>query len=298
MTSDGKFEIDAALARELVARQFPHWAELPIRPVEWDGWDNRTFRLGEEMTVRLPSAERYVAQVEKEHRWLPRLAPLLPLPIPVPLARGYPAEIYPWPWSIYKWIEGRTAAPERIDGMSKFAIDVAEFLRALQRIDVSEGPPAGQHNFFRGGPLSTYDAETRETIEVLRGEIDAAAATATWEAALAADWHGPPVWVHGDIAVGNLLVKDGRLSAVIDFGSSGVGDPACDLVVAWTFFAGESREVFRATLQGDSRTWARARGWALWKGLLIAAHNVRTNPAEAPARRVVEDVLAEHRASS
>lgn len=298
MTSDGKFEIDAALARELVARQFPHWAELPIRPVEWDGWDNRTFRLGEEMTVRLPSAERYVAQVEKEHRWLPRLAPMLPLPIPVPLARGVPSEMYPSPWSIYGWIEGRTAAPERIDGMSKFAIDVAEFLRALQRIDASDGPPAGAHNFFRGGPLSTYDAETRETIELLRGEIDAAAATACWEAALGAEWHGRSVWVHGDIAVGNLLVKDGRLSAVIDFGSSGVGDPACDLVVAWTFFAGESREVFRATLQGDSRTWARARGWALWKGLLIVAHNVRTNPAEAPARRVVEDVLAEHRASS
>jgi aminoglycoside phosphotransferase (APT) family kinase protein len=295
---DGKFEIDAGLARELVARQFPQWADLPIRPVEWDGWDNRTFRLGEEMSVRLPSAPSYVAQVEKEHRWLPELAPLLPLPIPVPLAMGSPAEIYPWPWSVYKWIEGQTAAADRINDIRGFAVDIAEFLRALQRINAVDGPPAGKHNFFRGGPLSTYDAETRETVELLRGEIDTAAAIATWEAALAAEWRGSPVWVHGDIAVGNLLVKDGRLSAVIDFGTSAVGDPACDLVLAWTFLAGESREAFRATLRADDATWARARGWALWKGLLIIAHDIRTNPAEAPARRVVGDVLAEHRAST
>ncbi len=294
-----KVDITVPLVRRLVAAQFPQWADLPITRVEPGGWDNRTFHLGETMLVRLPSAERYAAQVEKEHHWLPRLAPLLPLPIPVPLAKGSPAAGYPWPWSIYRWIDGERATIERIADLPRFATDVAEFLVALQRIDATAGPPAGPHNFYRGGPLLVYDADTRAAIAALDGQIDTAAATAVWEAALTAAWHGAPVWVHGDVAPGNLLVKDGRLYAVIDFGSSGVGDPACDLVLAWTFLSDASREAFRAALPFDQATWARARGWALWKALiLVAGHADTTAPEAAQSRQIIDDVLADHQHAS
>jgi aminoglycoside phosphotransferase (APT) family kinase protein len=297
MTDDDHVDIDAALVTKLVASQFPRWADLPITPVAFDGWDNRTFRLGTDMSVRLPSAGAYSAQVGKEHRWLPVLAPQLPLPIPVPLAMGVPAEGYPWNWSVYRWLEGATASTERIDDLSELATALARFLAALQRVDPTGGPPPGRHNFFRGGPPQTYDAETRDAIAALDGRIDTELATAVWEAAIASTWQGAPVWVHGDVAAGNLLVRDGRLSAVIDFGSSGVGDPACDVTIAWTLLSGESREAFRAALPVDAATWARGRGWALWKGLITLAG--RISPVEAArVRRVVDDVLAEHQRST
>ena len=287
--------IDAALVRRLVAAQFPQWAELPIRPVELDGWDNTTFRLGEDMSVRLPSAAAYAPQVEKEHRWLPRLAPLLPLPIPVPLARGEPGEGYSFSWSVYRWLDGETAMTGRIDDVVEFAGTLAEFLRALRRIDPAGGPHPGRHNFFRGGPLTVYDAETRQAIAALEGRIDGGAAKATWEAALAAEWHGPPVWFHGDVAAGNLLVEGGRLSAVIDFGTSGVGDPSCDLAIAWTFFEREGRDVFRAALRPDGATWKRGRGWALWKALITLAGHIDTDPlVAAKVRREIDEIVADH----
>lgn len=185
--------------------------------------------------MRLPSDVGYVAQVEKEHRWLPRLAPLLPLPIPVPLAQGNPSQDYPWPWSIYRWIPGETVVTAHIADLTRFAITVAQFLAALQRIDSAGGPSPGHHSAFRGGPLTTYDTETRHAIVALKDQVDAEVATIVWEAALNAPWHGPAVWFHGDVAVGNLLVQNGQLSAVIDWGCSGVGDPACDvtIVIFW-----------------------------------------------------------------
>ena len=290
-----KVDINVSLVGQLVAAQFPQWADLVIKPVEFDGWDNRIYRLGEDMAVRLPSAEAYAEQVEKEHRWLPRLAPLLPLPIPVPLAMGVPAQGYPWPWSVYRWLEGENATIERIADLAQFATTLAQFLAALQRIDPAGGPPPGQHNFFRGAPLSIYDTETRDAIASLNGRIDTDAVTAAWEAALQATWHGSSVWLHGDVSAANLLVKRGRLSAVIDFGCSGVGDPACDLTIAWTLFSGESREAFRAALPVDGATWARGRGWALWKSLITLAEHIDTNPLEAKkAQRVIDKALADH----
>jgi aminoglycoside phosphotransferase (APT) family kinase protein len=293
-----KVPIDASLVRRLVSTQFPQWAHLPIRPVELGGWDNRTFHLGERMTVRLPSAAAYALQVEKEHHWLPRLAPHLPLPIPVPLAMGQPADGYPWHWSVYRWLDGEVASIECIADLRQFAIDLAEFLVALYRIDATGGPPPGPQNFYRGGSLTVYDDETRQAIAALEGAIDTKAATAVWEAALAATWRGSPVWVHGDVAAGNLLVRDGRLSAVIDFGTSGVGDPACDLAIAWTLLAGESRETFRAALPLDDGTWTRGRGWTLWKALITLAALPDANALTASAsRRIADHVLAELRAS-
>lgn len=243
----------------------------------------------------MPSADAYSLQVEKEHRWLPRLAPLLPLPIPVPLAMGIPAEHYPWHWSIYRWIEGETATRERIASLSQFAASLAEFLVALQRIDPTGGPPPGQHNFFRGGPLSVYDGETRQAIAALDGKIDTKTASAAWEAALAATWHGAPVWFHGDVSWGNLLVRQGRLSAVIDFGTSGVGDPSCDLAIAWTLFEGKSRDTFRAGLPADEAMWARGCGWTLWKALITLAGHMDVDPVEIEkSRHLIGEVLADH----
>lgn len=291
-----RIALNARQVHQLVAAQFPQWANHPVRPVADNGWDNYTFRLGDNMSVRLPSAESYVLQVEKEQRWLPRLFRFLPLPIPRPLAVGEPASEYPWHWSIYTWLDGETAAPERIDNPSQFAVSLGQFLVALQQIDATDGPPPGPHNFYRGGRLTVYDRESRHAIEVLKGKIDTDAATAAWEAALQAPWGGSPVWVHGDVSAGNLLVKNGNLSAVIDFGCSGVGDPACDLTIAWTLLFGDSREAFLTTLPADGAVRARGRGWALWKGLIVLARYINSNPVEAEkSRHVIEEVLADHK---
>jgi aminoglycoside phosphotransferase (APT) family kinase protein len=305
MQSVEKAAITPKLVSRLVAAQFPQWADLPVRPVELDGWDNTTFRLGEDLAVRCPSADWYVAQIDKEHRWLPILAPQLPLPIPRPLAKGIPGCGFPRPWSVYEWLAGRHATMDRVGDLTRFATDLADFLDALYKIDPAGGPEPGEHNFFRGGPLITYDTETRETISSLTAEIDTDAATEVWDAALAAKWHGPSVWIHGDVTAANLLVVDGRLSAVVDFGCSAAGDPACDVTMAWTFFSGESRGAFRNGLPLDEGTWARGRGWALWKALITVAQALKLDDAQADlaslrfgwrvsARHVIDEVLADH----
>jgi aminoglycoside phosphotransferase (APT) family kinase protein len=278
-----KAAITGELVSGLVAMQFPQWAHLPVAPVDLDGHDNTTFRLGGELSVRLPSAESYVPQVDKEHRWLPILAPHLPLPIPEPVARGVPALGFPRPWSVYLWRPGELAIAERVHDEARFATDLAGFLAALYAIDPAGGPAAGAHSFFRGGPLAALDADARQAIATLAHELDAGAATAVWDAALASVWERPPVWVHGDITNSNLLVVNGRLNAVLDFGCSAVGDPACDLAIAWTFFAGESRRAFRGALALDEGTWARGRGWALWKALITHAKLVRSGTGTVDA---------------
>ena len=274
---DGRMDIDIPLATRLVAEQFPQWAHLPVRAVEPGGWDNKTFRLGDIMSLRFPSAERYTAQIDKEHKWLPYLAPHLPLPIPIPLAMGQPGKGYPWPWSIYQWLAGENASVDPIANLNQFAANLAQFLVALQQIEPTDGPLPGQHNFFRGGALTIYDGETRDAIACLNGQIDTKAATAVWESAIASTWHEAPVWLHGDIHATNLLVREGCLSAVIDFGCLGIGDPACDYGIAWTLFSGESRKTFRAVLSVDDATWDRSRGWALWKSLITIVNSIDTD---------------------
>jgi aminoglycoside phosphotransferase (APT) family kinase protein len=299
-----KPDITPEVVATLVAAQFPQWADLPVAPVALDGWDNTTFRLGDDLSVRLPSADGYVPQIEKEHRWLPVLARALPLPIPEPVAVGRPTQTFPRPWSIYRWIDGEHATLDRIADLDEFAVDLGRFLRALYAIDTVEGPRAGAHSFHRGGSVDVWDEQTRASIEMLADEIDREPATEVWEAALASHWHGAPVWVHGDVAPSNLLVEEGRLSAVIDFGCSAVGDPACDLVIAWTFFSGNSSAAFRQTVELDDATWARGRGWALWKAVINLANERRGGPsADAGARRagwsqnthaVIDAVIADH----
>jgi aminoglycoside phosphotransferase (APT) family kinase protein len=300
-----KADITPDVAARLVATQFPKWAGLPVVPVALDGWDNTTFRFGGELCVRLPSADAYVAQIEKEHRWLPVLAPQLPLQIPEPVAVGEPSTEFPRPWSIFRWIDGDHATVERIGDLPTFAGELAEFLAALYAVDAKDGPAPGAHSFFRGGPLATYDGESREAIRLFAADVDAAAATEVCDAALASTWHRSPVWVHGDVVASNLLVADRHLHAVIDFGCSAVGDPACDLVMTWTFFSRESADVFRSALPFDDATWARARGWALWKALRTLVHekegSVEVGAAarrvgwRISAREIVDAVLADHR---
>jgi aminoglycoside phosphotransferase (APT) family kinase protein len=287
--------IDVSLARRLVDSQFPQWSDLPITAVEFDGWDNRTFRLGSELTVRLPSGDWYAQQVDKEQRWLPVLAPQLPLPIPTPVARGRPDFGFPYEWSVYRWLDGELASNARIGHLTGFATTLAGFLNDLGRVDATNGPGPGQHNFFRGGPLATYEDEALTAVDALGDEVPRDDVMRVWADAMATSWDREPVWFHGDIATGNLLVRDGRLAAVLDFGTSGVGDPACDTVIAWTFLSGPSRDRFRAELDADPGTWARGRGWGLWKALItLVGHLERDAPEAALARRDIEQILADY----
>ena len=293
--------------RQLVATQFPQWADLPLRPLD-RGWDNTTFRLGDEMTVRLPSGPRYAPQVDKEQEWLPKLAPQLPLPIPVPVGKGTPTPEFPFPWSVRRWIEGEMAETTRIDDPSGFAAEVAAFLVALQSIDATGGPAPGQHSYFRGCSVTFDDPSqtppatpgnwaVQDSIARLRDAVDGALATEVWEAGLAAGEPDSPVWVHGDVYPSNLLVRDGRLHAVIDWGCSAVGDPACDLGIAWAFFSGASREAFRANLSLDDAAWARGRAWALWVPLYRLADAIESRAGDEAAfyGHLIDEILEDHK---
>ncbi len=284
-------DIDIALVRRLIAQQFPQWENLSIQKIEPGGSDNRTFRLGSDLTVRLPSHVAYEPQVAKEQYWLPRLADHLPIAIPMPVAQGRPTHEYPWPWSIYRWIEGKTAKAADIPDLPAFAVSLAQFLADLQRVDATGGPPPGPHNFYRGGHLSVYDEQTRLALRNLEDHIDIGSATLIWEAALQATWNRASVWVHGDMHPTNLLVEDGHLTAVIDFGCLGIGDPACDLAIAWTFFTGTSRELFRRHLPVDAGTWARARGWALWKTAITLTEPKTDLSNREEAWHIIHEIL-------
>ena len=281
--------IDEALVRHLLADQFPQWRGLPLRFVERGGNDHRIYRLGESLSVRLPSAPGYVPQVEKEQAWLPQLAASLPLPIPAVQGIGRPSERFPAPWSVYGWLEGEPVASTPIDDPVRFAADLAAFLVALRSIDASAGPQPGLHSAFRGGPVAHWDAEIKDLLHRVHGR-ERDLARGIWRDALDARFSGPPVWFHGDVSVNNLLVRDGALAAVIDFGCSAVGDPACDTTIVWTWLSGAARDVYRSELGLDDAAWARGRGWALWKGLIMITNKP---PGQAElARHVLDELFA------
>ncbi len=284
-------QIDETLVRGLIADQFPNWADLQVRAVPQPGWDNRTFLLGHDFVARLPSAAAYEEQVHREQRWLPYLRTHVPFEIPEPVALGQPGRGYPWSWSVYRWIAGDTAASAPPSDMGQFAEDLALMLIALQRVPAEGGPDPGEHNFHRGGPLRAYDEQARQAIAALRGQIDSAEALNVWTAGLASCWKQPTVWVHGDIALGNLLTRGGRLAAVIDFGQLCVGDPACDLAIAWTYLRAQHRQAFRNRLKVDLATWRRGRAWALWKAAIVAASLVDTNTIEGQASHLTMDEI-------
>lgn len=287
--------VAAEQVRRLIGDQFPQWAGLPVRPVAKSGWDNVTFHLGDAMVVRLPSAAEYALAVEKEQRWLPALAPRLPLPIPVPIAKGHPGASYPFSWSIYRWLHGEPASADHIADPVRFALDLAGFLAALQNVDAADGPQPGKHNWFRGATLRTYETQVQHALTALEGQIDADLAREIWKTALDAPWNGVDTWFHGDIAPGNLLLDGGELAAVIDFGTCGVGDPSCDMAIAWTLLTADGRHTFRERLSIDEATWARGRGWALWKTLVTSAQTMNQTDMEAAnARRVLAEIFSEY----
>jgi aminoglycoside phosphotransferase (APT) family kinase protein len=284
-------DTDVSLVRRLLRAQFPQWAALAMERVPSTGTDNALYRLGNDMVVRLPRIDWAVEGSRREREWLPRLAPLLPVAIPVLLAQGTPAEGYPWEWGVYEWLEGENPTIDGIADSDSLARDVAQFVDALHRIDLTDGPPA-----TRGVPLAMRDDPTRTAIAALRGLIDTEATTALWEAALQTPpWSRAPVWVHGDLAPGNLLLQGARLTAVIDFAGVGVGDPACDLIVAWNLLPVAARSVFRAALDVDDATWDRGRGWALSVALIQLPYYKDTNEAlAANAGHVIREVVADY----
>jgi aminoglycoside phosphotransferase (APT) family kinase protein len=280
---------DVGLVRRLLRAQAPEWAELALERVPSSGTDNALYRLGEDMVVRLPRVGWAVGGLERELEWLPRLAPLLPVRVPTPLRTGEPGDDFAWPWAVYDWIPGANPPLGEPDCPVALAHDLAAFIQALRGLDLV-GPSCR-----RGRPLATQDEGTRTALARLEGTIDTQRARAAWESSLAApEWSGAPVWVHGDLLPGNLLVADRRLAAVLDFALVGRGDPACDLIVAWSVLSGRARDVLRDELEVDEATWARGRGWAL----TLAAHALpyyrETNPGfAAVARRIFAELLGE-----
>jgi aminoglycoside phosphotransferase (APT) family kinase protein len=273
---DGEVETDVGLVRRLLAGQFPQWAELPIRPVESYGTDHDIYRLGEDLSARLPRIDWATAQATREAQWLPRLAPHVPLRVPVQLAMGQPAEGYPFEWSVYEWLPGENANGT-IDDLERAAVDLAAFVTALRAIDTSDAHSRSRGS--RGAPLEEVDSVVRRSIDELGDRIDRDAALRSWDESVSAPaWDGEEVWVHGDLLPGNLLVVDGRLSAVIDWGGLNVGDPACDLQPAWNVFDGVSRTRYRKELDVDDASWLRGRGWALCQAVVALPYYWDTNP--------------------
>ena len=283
---------DAALVRRLLAAQFPQWSERTIEPVVSYGTDHDIYRLGADLAARLPRIGWATYQAAKEAKWLPRLAPHLPLALPVPLAMGHPADGYPFDWSVCTWLPGENANGTITD-LDLAAVDLAAFVLALRQIDTTGAHPRPPHG--RGAPLAENDDQVRRSIAQLGDRIDTDAALRTWQESLNAPaWDGAEVWVHGDLLPGNLLVVDGRLSGVIDFGGLNVGDPACDLQPAWNVFTSGSRARFRAELEVDDASWLRGRGWALCQAVSALPYYWDTNPGMIrQASRALAQVLAD-----
>jgi aminoglycoside phosphotransferase (APT) family kinase protein len=288
---EDEVDIDDMLVRRVLAAQFPQWSELPIERVASDGTVNAIFRLGQELAVRLPLVDRAVHDLDRELRWLPVFAPHVPLGIPMPVAVGEPDGSYPWRWAVYRWLPGETwdrvvPADER-----RAAEDLAGFVIALRALDPKDGPRSEAGG--RGAPVRFRDELVREAIARVVDDFDADALVAAWERSLAApDWDGSSTWLHADLLPGNVLVSDGRLSGILDFGGVCIGDPACDVIPAWALFSSSARDAYREALGVDDATWLRARGWALSIGLIALPYYRETNPGFAGvARRTIRAVL-------
>lgn len=281
------------LAHKLIAEQFPEYTGLAITDVEKQGHDNRTYKLGNDMLIRMPTAGSYALKVPIEHELLPKLAKHLSLCIPAPIKMGHPSADYPYPFSIYRWLPGRSVDLLTLSDQNQeqLAYDLAKFLKELYAITDVEGPAPGQHNWWRGEHVSVYNDGAVMQIAELADMIDVNQALSLWDQACATTWNKEPVWIHGDFDSGNMLMEGGKLSAIIDFGGVAVGDPACDLVIAWTFLKDNARNIFMREMDLDEDTWLRARAWALWKATYELCQIKDKNSSEAQfQKRVIDEV--------
>lgn len=286
---EGEVNIDEKFVERLIAAQFPQWISLPIRAVPSTGTVNAIYRLGDNFCVRLPRVQQYVQSLHQELTWLPQLAPSLSLRIPDPVTTGKATSEFPFPWAIYRWLKGQPYTDDLIQDERQAAKDLAQFVSELRQINLTNAPRGGRK------PLRELDVVTRAALAASRGVIDSEAAETAWADALEGPaWDGTPVWIHTDLLRPNLLVEGGRLCAVIDFGSAGVGDPAADVIAAWSVFSPTGRATFRAALDIDEATWNRARGYALHQAALIIPYYAESNPKfVALAKRTVEEILAD-----
>jgi len=292
--------IDADLVRELIRGQLPQLADLDVRQVAAPGTDNVVFRLGDEMSVRLPRKPAAVSGLMVEREWLPRFAAQLPLAVPEPIASGEPTQSYPFPWLVCNWVSGVPLAPGGMQ--AEDAVVLANFVLALQSLDTTGGPPVQPGR--RAGPVAAYEMTARPALNAVRALqaagrvepelLDVDRAASAWDAAVqAAHWQGTDVWVHRDLMASNLLTLDGRLSGVLDFGGLAVGDPAGDAMAAFHVFgSADARSRFRTALGIDDATWARARGWALVQGLEALVYYLDSHSGMvAMARQVIWSTL-------
>jgi aminoglycoside phosphotransferase (APT) family kinase protein len=290
---DNEQEVDTALVQSLLKEQCPQWADLELNPILSSGTDNALFRLGNKYVVRIPRIEwspgSVSSGVNKEYLWVPQLAQHLKIPISEPVFRGKSNEAYPWPWSITKWNNGHNPDFEKENEYDKLAVDLAYFLNELHSIKLPEVGPLSR----RGIPLKELDSETKGALKALDDDMDTKPLTLLWEKlSHTPHWDKSPVWMHGDLLPGNILIQNNRLSAVIDFADVGLGDPACDLIVAWSLLNANSRAIFRNHLVNiDEHTWQRGKGWALSIAVIILPYYKNTNPVlTSVARRVIEQL--------
>ena len=289
-------DITPSLVRLLLKEQHPELADLPLVD-SGNGWDNKVYRLGDGLAVRLPRRSAAASLVEHEQRWLPELAPRLPIAIPIPIRTGRPGCGYPWAWSITPWFEGTSAVSSPLRDPHTAAVELSAFVSALHLPAPHDAP----RNPFRGVPLANRTPSIDERVKQLDGIVDSVAVMRIWDAALhACKWSGPPVWIHGDLHPANLLVVDAHITAVLDFGDLTAGDPATDLSVAWLLLPSPARATFREATREmgeaiDDDTWTRARGWALLFGLIFLSSSRDDEVMRAMGRRTLDRVLADVR---
>ena len=281
-------ELEIHTIHSLISQQFPQYAHLEIRKVVKSGHDNRTFHLGNDFSLRFPSALEYSTQVIKEHKYCKVLQKNLSFQITEPIELGYPTDLFPFHFSINKWIEGESLNPLNLIDKNQLAKDCAKFLVELKQCDTNDGPPPGSHNFYRGGNLSVYHDETIQAIHQCV-DLNQSQCLKIWVSGINSTQNNLNYWIHGDFEKDNLLIKNGKLCAVIDFGNMAVGDPACDYVIAWTYFDHLSRKIFLDDLHIDQATINRSKAWALWKALITLNNPKRRDSALYTLNEILND---------